>query len=170
MFEKWDEQARRSLFVSRQEATLVGSPLIQPEHILLGLVRENEAAVEKLLHSLGISMQDLRAKIESHPSFIKKPAISPKLELPLSAKAKEVLRVTTSEAEGMHDSAVSCKHLLIGLSKVEDTLAHEILIHSGLNEESLKGEALLQEIEEAEVNKQKSSGSQDAEREIVLIW
>ncbi len=43
MFERYTEKARRTIFFARYEASLFGSPYIETEHLLLGLLREDKA-------------------------------------------------------------------------------------------------------------------------------
>ena len=50
MFERYTEKARRAIFFARHEATQFGSPYIESEHLLLGLLRET-----KSLYKLGSS-------------------------------------------------------------------------------------------------------------------
>jgi len=40
MFERYTEKARRVIFFARYEASEYGSPCIETEHLLLGLLRE----------------------------------------------------------------------------------------------------------------------------------
>ena len=43
MFERYTEKARRVIFFARYEASQFGSPYIETEHLLLGLLREDKA-------------------------------------------------------------------------------------------------------------------------------
>jgi len=54
MFERYDEAARRALFFARYEASQLGSISIEPEHILLGLLRENKSVVSGIFAAAGL--------------------------------------------------------------------------------------------------------------------
>ena len=51
MFERYTEKAMRTIFFGRYEASQFGSPSIESEHLLLGLLRENESLANMFLHS-----------------------------------------------------------------------------------------------------------------------
>ena len=48
MFERYTEPARRVIFFARYEASQCASPAIEPEHLLMGLLRENKDLLVKL--------------------------------------------------------------------------------------------------------------------------
>src|SRR5260370_234880 len=52
MFERYTEKARRVIFFARYEASQFGSPYIETEHLLLGLLRETKALATRFLRSL----------------------------------------------------------------------------------------------------------------------
>ena len=52
MFERYTEKARRVIFFARYEASQFGSPYIETEHLLLGLLREEECAASKILRGI----------------------------------------------------------------------------------------------------------------------
>jgi len=64
MFERYTEKARRAIFFARYEASKFGSECIETEHLLLGLMREDRALVNRFMHSLG-SIEGIRARVES---------------------------------------------------------------------------------------------------------
>jgi ATP-dependent Clp protease ATP-binding subunit ClpC len=66
MFERYTEKARRTIFFGRYEASEFGSPYIETEHLLLGLLREDKGLANRFLPS-GESVVSIRKKIESAP-------------------------------------------------------------------------------------------------------
>ena len=69
MFERYTEKARRVIFFARYEASQYGSPYIETEHLLLGLMREDKALANRFLRSHG-SIESIRKEIEAahhHP-------------------------------------------------------------------------------------------------------
>ena len=63
MFERYTEKARRVIFFARYEASQYGSPYIETEHLLLGLMREDKALANRFLRQQG-SIESIRKEIE----------------------------------------------------------------------------------------------------------
>ena len=62
MFERYTEKARRVIFFARYEASQFGSPYIETEHLLLGLLREDKALTNRFLRSHA-SVESIRKQI-----------------------------------------------------------------------------------------------------------
>src|SRR5260370_558009 len=63
VFERYTEKARRVIFFARYEASQYGSPYIETEHLLLGLMREDKALANRFLRQQG-SIESIRKEIE----------------------------------------------------------------------------------------------------------
>ena len=63
MFERYTERARRVLFFARYEASQLGSVSIETEHLLLGLIRENEGIAAQVLLNLGTTLEEVREQV-----------------------------------------------------------------------------------------------------------
>src|SRR5436190_673321 len=96
MFEKYTEPARRTVFFARYEASQFGSPSIETEHLLLGIIREDAALLMRLLGSRE-KVESLRAQIEKHCP--RSESSSTSVDLPLSAESKHVLGHAAKEAK-----------------------------------------------------------------------
>lgn len=129
MFERYTEKARRVIFFARYEASQYGSPYIETEHLLLGLLREDRA-LTKLISEGADAHTTIRAEIESR--ITKRERIGTSVEVPLSKKSKEVLNLAADEAERLVHRYVSTAHLLLGMLQVEDSLACRILQARGV--------------------------------------
>ena len=126
MFERYTEHARRVIFFGRYEASEFGSDLIEPEHFLLGLLREDAPLMNRFVPS---SQVEVREQIErENPP---RPKVSTSKDLPLSHSAKRVLAYGLEEAERMIHSQVGTEHLLLGLLR-EPSLAARILETHGV--------------------------------------
>src|ERR1700721_2330376 len=64
VFERYTEKARRVIFFARYEASQYGSPYIETEHLLLGLLREDKALANRFLRTHG-SIESIRKEIEA---------------------------------------------------------------------------------------------------------
>ena len=65
MFERYTEKARRVIFFARYEASMFGSPCIEAEHLLLGLLREDPALASMALPSVVVSISAIRKEVET---------------------------------------------------------------------------------------------------------
>src|SRR5215467_6195917 len=96
MFERYTEKARRVIFFARYEASLFGSPYIETEHLLLGLLREDKRLASLFLHS-DVPADAIRKKIEQHTAI--RDRIPTSVDLPLSNESKRVLTYAGEEAK-----------------------------------------------------------------------
>src|SRR5436190_307661 len=63
MFERYTEKARRVIFFARYEASQFGSPYIDTEHLLLGLLREEKCFAAEILHERGLRLSTIREEL-----------------------------------------------------------------------------------------------------------
>jgi ATP-dependent Clp protease ATP-binding subunit ClpC len=95
MFERFTDRARRVLVLAQEEARLLNHNFIGTEHILLGLVREDDGVAAKALESLGIRLDAVRQKVVE---TIGPAATSPTGSPPFTPRAKKVLELSLREA------------------------------------------------------------------------
>src|SRR5207253_6904675 len=129
MFERYTEKARRVILFARYEASQFGSPYIESEHLLLGLLREDKALTNRFLRSHA-SVESIRKQIEGHTTIREK--VSTSVDLPLSNECKRVLAYAAEEAERLSHKHIGTEHLLLGLLREEKCFAAEILHERGL--------------------------------------
>src|SRR5579862_9475998 len=111
MFERYTEKARRVIFFARYEASEVGSPSIETEHFLLGLLREDKALSNRFLPSLD-SVESIRQRVRALITV--RPKISTSVDLPLSHESKRVLAYAAEETARLNDKFIGTEHLLLG--------------------------------------------------------
>jgi len=129
MFERYTEKARRVIFFARFEASQFGSPYIETEHLLLGLLREDKAMASRLLPP-DASMESIRKQVESRTPLGK--FVSTSVDLPISNECKRVLAYAAEEAERLAHKHIGTEHLLLGLLREEKSFAAEMLRERGL--------------------------------------
>src|SRR5437762_8730055 len=137
MFERYTEKARRVIFFARYEASQFGSPYIETEHLLLGLLREDKALTNRFLRSHA-SVESIRKQIEGHTTIREK--VSTSVDLPLSNECQRVLAYAAEEAERLSDKHIGTEHLLLGLLREEGSFAAAILRERGLSVEAVRAE------------------------------
>ena len=100
MFERYTEKARRVIFFARYEASQFGSPSIETEHLLLGLMREDKSLTNRFLRSHS-SIESIRKEIEGRTLIREK--VSTSIDLPLSAECKRILAFAAEESERLRN-------------------------------------------------------------------
>jgi uncharacterized protein (TIGR02246 family) len=128
MFERYTEKARRVIFFARYEASQYGSPHIETEHLLLGLLREDRILALHVLPRLGEG-GSIRQEIESQVKVRER--ISTTVEMPLSEECKRILNFAAQEAATLQSGSIETFHLLLGLLREENCLAARILAKHG---------------------------------------
>lgn len=133
MFERYTEKARRVIFFARYEASNYGSPMIETEHLLLGILREDKRIVQTLPDG---ASESIRKQIENLTPVRPKTATS--VDLALSDASKSVLRYAADEADDLGDKYIGCEHLLLALLREKDHHAGRILKGFCLNIEKMR--------------------------------
>jgi ATP-dependent Clp protease ATP-binding subunit ClpC len=135
MFERYIEKARRAIFFARFEASQFGSPYIETEHLLLGILREDKALSMNMLKGVS-SVEQIRKEIEDHTLTREKVATS--VDLPLSHESKRILNYATKEADTLNEKNITTGHLLLGLLREKGCFAAELLLKRGITLESAR--------------------------------
>lgn len=136
MFERYTERARRVLFFARYEASQLGSPSIETEHMLLGLIREGKGLTSRLFARAHISLADIRQEVERRVVFQERAPVS--TEIPFSAEVHRALQDTLEEADRLGHAYIGTEHLLLGLLREEQSVAATILLERGMRLEHVR--------------------------------
>jgi ATP-dependent Clp protease ATP-binding subunit ClpC len=139
MFERHTETARRVIFLARYMAGRVGSPVIDTEHILLGLLREDQGLALRFLGSPWAAEEVWKVIERIKPVKARDPF--PK-EIPLTAESKCALTFALEEADLASNEHVCTEHLLLGLLHEESGFAAKILSERGLDLAFIRGDLL----------------------------
>jgi ATP-dependent Clp protease ATP-binding subunit ClpC len=143
MFERYTEKARRVIFFARYEALQFGSQTIAPEHVLLGLMREDKTMSARFFQSRSaLSVEKMRREIEERSVI--KDKIPQSAELHLAPETKKVLAFAHEESDRLQNGHIGTEHLLLGLLRQESSMAAEILHEYGLTLESVREEVAKQ--------------------------
>jgi ATP-dependent Clp protease ATP-binding subunit ClpC len=137
MFERYTEPSRRVVFYSGYMAAQAGSPQIETEHLLLGLLRADMALARRFLGSPWVA-EEIWRDIER--TKLVRPAIPAGVDLPLSPDCKRVLLLAAEEADSLASKKIHTEHLLLGLLRDERDFAATILRGRGLHLASTRDE------------------------------
>lgn len=139
MFERYTEKARRAIFFGRYEASQFGSPVIETEHLLLGVMREDKALIGHFL-PLDFSAARVRAEVEGRTPVREK--LGATIDLPLSNETKRVLAYAAEEAERLGHRHIGTEHLLLGLLREETSGAAKMLREAGVSLKQVRKELM----------------------------
>ena len=142
MFERYTEKARRVIFFARYEASQFGAIQIEPEHILLGLVREDKSLTTRFFQRSQTSIEAVRRELEGRTVLRERLIAS--VDLPLSQTAKRVLAFAAEESERIGHRHIGTEHLLLGLLREENSIAAELLYERGLRLSDIRNELMRQ--------------------------
>jgi hypothetical protein len=129
MFERYTERARRVIFFSRYEASQLGSPMIETEHMLLGILREDPNVLRRFMGD-PIETKQIGDEIAKRVPVREK--IRTSIDLPLSYECKRILANAAQEAEALGHRHIGVEHLLLGTLRDEKCVAAQILTARGL--------------------------------------
>jgi len=135
MFERYTEKARRVIFFARYEASQYGSPYIETEHLLLGLLREDRALAKWFPGESSVE-PGIRTEIEGQ--ITQRERISTAVEVPLTEECRKVLNLAGEEADRLGHRHVGTEHVLVALIRVEGSLAAKLLRKRGLKPEAIR--------------------------------
>jgi ATP-dependent Clp protease ATP-binding subunit ClpC len=136
-FEKFSERARRALTRAQEEAQHFGHNYIDTEHILLGLVAEEEGVASRVLNNLGIAAGKIRAAVEFVVGRGERSSTS---EVGLTPRAKKVIELAVDEARRLNHSYIGTEHLLLGLLREHEGTAAGVLESFGITLEKVIAE------------------------------
>jgi ATP-dependent Clp protease ATP-binding subunit ClpC len=142
MFDRFTERARRCIFFARKFVSDCGSPVIETEYLLLGMLEADASVIRLLLPSK--TTEEIRAEVEK--GIVRKPEIPTNIDIPLSAEGSQILTLALEEADAMRHQRVDIAHLVAATVREQRGVAGQILRSAGLNLEAVrqqlsKGEA-----------------------------
>jgi len=138
MFERYTEKARRVIFFARYEASQFGSPFIETEHLLLGLIREDKNLTNRFFPKANTSIESIRKEIEGRT--IIRERVSTSVDLPFSDETKRASNAAAEEAERLSHKHIGTEHMLLGLLREDKSVAAEILRERGLRLSAVREE------------------------------
>jgi ATP-dependent Clp protease ATP-binding subunit ClpC len=125
--------------LSQDEARALAHDYIGTEHLLLGLIREEEGIAARTLVALGVTLEDARFQVERLVGRGNLPGTG---QIPFTPAAKTVLELSLREALALGHNHVGTEHLLLGLQREGKGVAIEVLAELGVSEEGARGAVL----------------------------
>ncbi|MBQ6739012.1 MAG: ATP-dependent Clp protease ATP-binding subunit [Synergistaceae bacterium] len=163
MWQFYTERGKRVIQLAHQEALNMGHTMVEPEHLLLGLLQESGGVAYQAITELGVDPENLASHIRDligkSRDIIAKP-----VDLPASQRMKKALDLAMSEARKMGVNYVDTEHILLGILADDSSLSAQQFKSMGLTPL-----AVLKQINEILTNGtglKNASGSSDSSKKV----
>lgn len=138
-FDKFTERARKVLRLAQEEAQRLQHNYIGTEHLLLGLVREDEGVAAKVLMSLDVDLEKVRKAVEDIIGRGDRIVLG---EIGLTPRAKKVIELAVDEARRLNHHYIGTEHLLLGLLREGEGIGAGVLESFGLNLQEVRAKTI----------------------------
>ena len=170
MFERFTNQSRYAIVAAQEEARSLDHDYIGSEHLLLGLLREDQGTSARALASAGITLEAARHDVEALIGRGERP---PSGHIPFTRPAKKCLELSLREALQLGHRYIGTGHLLLGLMSQGDSAAVKVLGRLGADLDQLRAR-VIQELEDHPENQDDLSYAARPEplspRPVTLRW
>jgi ATP-dependent Clp protease ATP-binding subunit ClpC len=140
VFERFTERAKQVVVLAQDEARALRHNYIGTEHILLGLLREEEGLAARVLESLDITVEEVRAQVARIIGPGDEPIVSG--QIPFTPRAKKVLELSLREALSLKHNHIGTEHILLGLVRENEGVAARILLEFDADAEKIRNEIM----------------------------
>lgn len=138
MFERFTQEAIKSILLAQDECRRLGHHAVDSEHLFLGIIAEETGLAAQFLALRGLNLDNARQLVEQ----IKRPDTNPLvIELPYTQAAAKAFEIARGEAQSLNHSYVGTEHILLGLILEKKESKHlselwRVLKHQGLLDET----------------------------------
>lgn len=128
MFERFTERARGVIVLAQGEVESLRHDYLGTEHLLLGLLREEDGVAAQALYASGVTFDSAREQVESIVGYGR----GATGQAPFTSRSKNVVEASLKEALGLGHNYIGTEHLLLGLLKEPEGVAAEVLSNLGV--------------------------------------
>ena len=140
MWQRFTERSRRVVFFAQEEAGRLGENYVSTEHLLLGLVRENDSVAARILDRMGVSLGRIRSEIERQ---VTRGDGRLGQDMQLTPRAKRIIDLAYDEARQLSNNYIGTEHLLLGMIREGEGLAGRVLSKLGVELERTRREVVV---------------------------
>jgi len=133
--EKMTVKTQEALAAAQEKAFAMSAGTIEPEHLLLALLDQEEGFVPELLKKIGAQLSRLRENLDA--SLKRLPKVTGSAQVSLSPALNRVLDQSQKEADAMRDAFVSTEHLLLALAAEKEAASSKLLAQSGVTRDAI---------------------------------
>jgi ATP-dependent Clp protease ATP-binding subunit ClpC len=139
LFERFTERARQVVVLAQEEARTLKHNYIGTEHILLGLLREEEGLAARVLESLDITTERVRSQVVRIVGSGEEVTSG---QIPFTPRAKKVLELALREALSLGHNYIGTEHILLGLVRENEGVAARILLDFDADSDKIRNEVI----------------------------
>lgn len=139
MFERFTERARKVVVLAQEEAARLRHGYVGTEHLLLGLIREEEGVAAQSLRACGVALGEARGRVEAIVGYGEEDDPS---QMPFTQRSKRVLELALREAQDLRHDHIGTEHLLLGLLAEGGGIAAAALSGLGVDPERVRREVV----------------------------
>lgn len=139
MWDKFTARARQAVFSAQQEAQRMGHGYVSTEHLLLGVLYENDTVASRIVERLGLSPGVVRMEVERQIEY-QKGSTGVVSEMQLTPRGKRAIDLAYEEAQRLDNKYLGTEHLLLGLIREGDGLSGRVLSRLGITLEAARKE------------------------------
>jgi ATP-dependent Clp protease ATP-binding subunit ClpC len=140
MFGRFSDRAQKMIYYAQEEAQNFKHGYVGTEHILLGILRDENGKAQSLLANMGVTIEKVRRLIEEYEGFGDSDLY--KEEPPLTPRTKRLLEISLLEARNLNHNYINPEHVLLALIRESEGVAFTILGNLGVDFERLRKEIL----------------------------
>jgi ATP-dependent Clp protease ATP-binding subunit ClpC len=137
VFERFTERARQAIVLAQDESRRLQHDYIGTEHLLLGLLREEEGIAARVLESLGVAYDEVRAQVARIVGYGSSSSSSTG-QIPFTPRAKKVLELSLREALALGHNHIGTEHVLLGVARENNGVASRILLDFGVDADAIR--------------------------------
>jgi ATP-dependent Clp protease ATP-binding subunit ClpC len=135
VFERFTKRARHSVVLAQEEARALKHNYIGTEHLLLGLLREEEGGAARVLESLNVTVEEVRSQVARIVGLGDEVAGG---QIPFTPRAKKVLDFALREALSLGHNHIGTEHVLLGIVREDEGVASRILLDLDADAETVR--------------------------------
>ncbi len=136
-FDRFTKRARRVLTLAQEEAQRLNHNYIGTEHLLLGLVREENGVAVRVLRDLGVDPKQIRERVERTVGRGQRAMYG---KLSLTPRTKRVIELAVDEARRLGHHYIGTEHLLLGLVRAGEGVAVDVLRGLGVSLDKVRSQ------------------------------
>ena len=138
MFERFTERSRKVVVLAQEESGRLRHNYIGTEHLLLGLILEEEGVAAQALMNVGVTLEGVREQVEGIVGY----GEADTSQKPFASGSKRVLESSLKEAMRLGHNFIGTEHLLLGLLAEGEGTSATVLSNLGIDPQSVRREVL----------------------------
>jgi ATP-dependent Clp protease ATP-binding subunit ClpC len=139
VFERFTERARQVVVFAQEDARRLGHDHIGTEHLLLGLLREEEGIAARTLEAMDVTLEEVSVEVER---IVGRGEPVRTGQIPFTPAGKKTLELSLREAVALGHNYIGTEHILLGLARADDDVASQILHVFDVDAEKIRTEVI----------------------------